>query len=295
MSDAARALYISQSAVSQGISEIENMYDVRLFDRLSKKLYITYAGKQLLDYATRIIGLCGAMEEEMRSSSVRRLVLGATLTVGTCIFSDIIAKYKKICPEIETRVIVQNTKEIEHGLLSGELDIALVEGMINNPEIIYEPAIQDRLVLVCNVDNPMADMASVPLSYLHKKPVILREKGSGTRESFEQAMIAGGYDLHCVWVSHNTEAIKNAVAGGHGMTVISYRLVQKEIAEGTLCACPITDFTGERTFALVYHKDKYISAYILDFMTLCREFESPAAARQTCAALGHTATQRSLT
>ncbi|MDR1731033.1 MAG: LysR family transcriptional regulator [Synergistaceae bacterium] len=273
MSDAAKELYISQSAVSQAIAEIESMYDVKLFDRLSKKLYITWAGERLFDCASPLVGLYDRMEEVMRSPSVRRLRLGATLTVGTCIFSDIVTMYKKIQPEVDIRVVVQNTKEIQRELLSGELDLALVEGTIDAAELIYEPVIRDRLVLVSGPDSPLTEKESVDLSYLHKKPVILREKGSGTRESFEQVMAANGYEIDCVWVCHNTDAIKNAVIDGHGLTVISYRLVQREISSGVMHACPITDYTGDRSFALVYHRDKNISPWFMDFMRICREYE----------------------
>ena len=272
MSSAAKNLYLTQPTVSQAIAEIEDLYQIKLFDRLSKKLHITPAGELLLDYANRIMPLYDKVDRMLRENNIRQISFGATLTVGTCIVSPLILQYKKDYPDIKINVVIENTHEIEAHLLDGELDLALVEGVISNPDIIYRPVMEDTLVLITSPQSALACKSSITYEELSRLPIIMREKGSGTRESFERCMEERGCSVNCVWTSHNTEAIKNAVIAGHGVSVISQRLVQKEIETGTLATCTIEGFNNRRVFAITYHKDKFLFSYYKDLIGLCSSF-----------------------
>ena len=272
MSQAAKNLYISQPTVSQAIAEIEAEYQVRLFSRLSKHLYITVSGEQLLEYAGRIIDLYNEMEQTMHSKQIVRLRLGASLTVGTSIFSQLLSAYQELHPEVETRVMVENTGELEDNLLHGKLDIALVDGQIKSPDILYEPVISDTLVFACRPDHPLSGRESVSARELDRLPMVLREERSSVRKTFESFMREQGCEVNCAWACHNTDTIKSAVAAGHGPTVISRRLIQRELDSGEMHACRIEDFPGTCTFALAYHKDKRLFLYFSDFLELCRKF-----------------------
>ena len=125
---AAKQLYIAQPTVSQVISDMEKSYGVKLFERLSKKLYITPQGERLLSYARHIVSLFDEMERSMRNSSAQVLLrVGATITVGSCVLSPIIRRYEELFPLSQVQVFVDNTRLIEEMLLESQLDVALVE------------------------------------------------------------------------------------------------------------------------------------------------------------------------
>lgn len=266
MSIAAKNLYISQPSVSQAISQLENFYAIKLFERLSKKLYITEPGKQLLSYARHIVALFDEMEENIKSTSNTLLKIGGTITVGTCVMSDIISRFNTNYPTIQTQILINNTSIIEEKILTNELDIGIVEGEIKSKEIICIPVIKDKLVLICNKTNTFANRNTVDLCELNNQPFILREQGSGTRELFENYMKNAGFIIQEKWVCNNSDSIKQAVIAGHGLSVISERLVRDEISADILKIVKINNVEFKRNFSVIYHKNKYISKYLKNFI-----------------------------
>ncbi|MBU3189782.1 LysR family transcriptional regulator [Clostridium bowmanii] len=266
MSLAAKHLYISQPSVSQAISQLENFYDIKLFERLSKKLYITEQGKQLLSYARHIVTLFDEMEENIKNKSNTLLKIGGTITVGTCVMSDIINCFNTKYPTIQTQILINNTSIIESKILTNELDIGIVEGEIKSKEIICIPVIKDKLVLICNKTNPFVNRNKVELSELNNQPFILREKGSGTRELFENLMKYAGFIIQEKWVCNNSDSIKQAVIAGHGLSVISERLIKNEVSADILKIVKINNVEFKRNFSVIYHKNKYLSQCLKDFI-----------------------------
>ncbi|HHY90320.1 MAG TPA: LysR family transcriptional regulator, partial [Clostridiales bacterium] len=139
MTAAAKKLYITQPSVSQAIAELEAHYHTRLFERLGRQLYITEAGKKLLSYARHILSLMEQAERELNDlSSSGTLRLGASMTIGTYLLSDMIKSFLSICPEVQILTTVDNTKVIEEMILSDQLDLALVEGPTHSADIVEE-------------------------------------------------------------------------------------------------------------------------------------------------------------
>lgn len=273
MSLAAKNLYISQPSVSQAISQIENSYGIKLFERLSKKLYITKSGTQLLSYARHIVSLYNEMEENIKNTSNTLLKIGGTVTVGTCVMSDIINRFNVKYPTIHTQVVINNTSIIESKILNNGLDIGLVEGKTKSKDIICFPVIKDKLVLICNKTNPFTNRNNIHLSELNNQPFILREKGSGTRELFENYMKNAGFVIQEKWVCNNSESIKQAVIAGHGLSVISERLVKDEISADKLQIVKINNVEFNRNFSVIYHKNKYLSQYLNKFIEILKSYQ----------------------
>jgi len=268
MSAAARALYISQPTVSQVITEIEAEYNLQLFERSNKRLHITEAGQRLVDYTEQIINLYTEMERVLRSKRTISIKIGATLTVGASVFSDLLLEYRKQHPNVEVSVVIRNTSEIEALLLAGKLDLALVEGSMASLSISYTPVMEDFMVLVAGAGHRFFGRESVCIEELHNEPFVLREKGSGTREFFETNMKNARVHLNCTWECLSMNAIKHAVIAGHGLTVISKRLIEEELARGLLWACDIKDYNNRRTFGLVHRKDRHLSPQLKGFIAL---------------------------
>lgn len=267
MSLAAEKLFIAQPTVSQAVSEIEQHYGVKLFERLSRKLYLTPDGERLLGYARHIVASFEEMELELQYAGQHPyLKIGATITVGACILPGLLGYFEAQCTPCVADAYIDNTRVIEEMLLKSELDIGLVEGRVKSPDLIARPVMEDELVLVCAPEHPLAGRESVRAEELQNQSFILREPGSGTRELFEQYLSDTGVTIHKKWICHSAEAIKNAVIGGQGLSVLSRRLVCEEVQKKKLCQIPFSDVRLTRPFCLIYHKNKFISPAIRRFL-----------------------------
>lgn len=270
MSGAAKKLFMAQPSVSQAIMELERHYGVVLFERLGRRLYITAAGKKLLDYARHIINLHEQLEREMRDLSSKGGVrIGASMTVGSCILVDMVKRFKQTSPGSNVESVVDNTSVIEEMLLLDQVDIGVVEGAVHSAELTVKPFMDDELVLVCAADHPWALTGEVDLKELEAADFIVREQGSGTRELFESVMAANEVKWKMVGVYNNAETIKNAVAAGLGVSVISRMAVENELEKGMLVAVQIRGMSFRRKFSIVHHKNKYISEAMKWFMDSC--------------------------
>ncbi|MBC5624441.1 LysR family transcriptional regulator [Clostridium sp. NSJ-49] len=263
MSEAAERLFISQPSVSQAIREIEDYYGVKLFERLSKKLYITESGELLLRYARHIVSSFDEMEADLKNSGQNIcLKIGSTVTVGTCILNDIISKFEEENKDISTKIIVNNTNVIESMLLHSNLDIGIVEGIVNNKDLVRIPICSDKLVLVSGKKHNFYYKDEINIEELSGQDMIFREKGSGAREIFDSILEENNIAVNEKWNSTNTEAIKNAVIGGQGLGILSTLIIQDEIKDGTLHIIPIKNIDISREICVVYHKDKFISNHL---------------------------------
>lgn len=189
MSLAAKELFISQPSVSQAIKEIEDYYGVKLFERLSRKLYITESGKMLLQYARHIVQSFDEMEINLRNMGESiALRIGATITVGTGILQPIINKFEEEQKNVSTKVEINNTNVIEQMILHSELDLGIIEGKVTNPDLIKIPIYRDRLVAIVGKSHPFYNKEFITVDQLSGKDLICREEGSGGRELFNEVL-----------------------------------------------------------------------------------------------------------
>jgi LysR family transcriptional regulator, transcriptional activator of the cysJI operon len=272
MTAAAEKLHIAQPSVSQTIAELESYYNVKLFERLGRKLFLTIAGQKLATYARHIINLSKEAEEEMREINRNGVLrIGASVTVGTCVLSDIIGEFVKRNSNVKIASVVNNTKIIEGMLLLDQLDIGLVEGKIQSQGILGEAFMNDELVLVCGSSHLFARKQRINSSELENLDFVIREEGSGTRELFESVMNSKGVGWQTYGVYNNAETIKMTVAAGQALSVMSRMTVQKEVKGHELVIVEIDDMVFTRQFNIVYHKNKYISSIFQKFIQLCKE------------------------
>lgn len=258
MSESATALGCAQPTVSQVIATIEREYGVRLFERLSRRLYLTDDGAYLLSYAQGILALYDEVDGNLGSYALPVVLrMGATITVGSSIMGSLVSRFEKENPLISVEVYVDNTETIGTLLAESQLDLALVEGQVTHPSLVAEEILPDSLVLVAAKDFPLAK--EVDLSDLEGLPFILREKGSGTRNMFVKLLEERGVTIREKWICHSSDAIISAVRSAQGLTVISRRLVASDLSEGILREVPIRGVNFARMFSLVFHKDKFFT------------------------------------
>lgn len=257
MSKAAENLFISQPTISQKIQEIENYYHIKLFQRFSKSLGISEEGEIFLEHANKVLMELETLDEiffyNKENINIR---IGTTLTIASTIapilFHDIQQKH----PHLHLQVYVDNTQSIENMLLDNQLDIAIVEGDIHSDMVVHQPIIEDQLALVCSCENELYQCDTVDPKQLQHQSFVVREKGSGTRAMLEQFMNIYKLAFHVTWQCHSWESVKQAVIFNHGLSLISLRLVEKELQEGLLHVVNIDNWKWDRNFSLCYHKNK---------------------------------------
>lgn len=256
MSAAANRLYLTQPTVSQTVRELEEHYHVKLFERLHKKLFITEEGRELLNLALMTVGNFDNLELSMQRFQERiPLRVGASLTVGTCLMSSVISDMEKNYPSLDIYSFVSNTAEIEQKLLRRELDAAVVEGIIESPELTAIPIVEDSLVLVCGKNHEFYSKNVVYASDLEGQRFAIREKGSGTRKLFEQYLSAHNIHIQTVWEANCPRTIMNAVICNNALAVISQRLVTHESLQGSVKVFRYETGEWDRHFKLVYLKN----------------------------------------
>ncbi|HBF4255584.1 TPA: LysR family transcriptional regulator [Clostridioides difficile] len=282
MSEVARNMYITQSSVSQAISEIEKEYGVKLFDRISKKLYLTEAGKKLLGYGRHLLAVNEEMNDCMKHCAKNiRIRVGATVTVGTCVISPIMLELYKVNPFIEPEVFVEDTRLIAKKLLNSELDIAIVEGKIKHPDIVTKSIINDNLVLICSHKHEFYKRDSIKVSELSNQPLIMRELGSGTRAQLEKQLKELKIPMNIRWSCYNSEAILRAVVDNFGIAVISELLIEDYLKKHLLWACDIEGINLHRTFDIVYHRSKFFTENISAFFDISVEYGKKQARKKS--------------
>lgn len=272
MSKAAKLLYISQPTISQKIQEIEDEYQVKLFERYSKTLFISEEGQTLLVKANQILNLYDEIEHIFTKTKQFPLKIGATLTIGSTLISPILKKLKDKYQDITFQVYIDNTNVIEEKLLNNTLDIALVEGTIINQDLIVEPVIKDQVVFVCAQDYPLNNVKVMSLTELSLHPFIDREQGSGTRNQLDECLKNNNIFLEPAWQCHSCESVKQAVLNGHGIALMPMKIIENEVIEKSIQVINVNNISIERDFSICYHKNKSINKKMQAFIKTCKNY-----------------------
>lgn len=274
MTGAAKRLHMTQPSVSQAIKELEVAYEVCLFERLGRRLYITPAGQSLLAYGRQILSLTAQAEQALHSFSRTTPVrIGASVTIGEIFLVELLQQLKSRHPAQEILSEIHNTSELEHMLLRDDIDLALVEGDVASPYLLSSPFMVDELVVVVPLACPLAQRPSISVQELCSLPLYLREEGSGTRDLFIHTMAQHHAAVRVAGSFNNTEALKKVVMAGLGATILSRRLVDEDIAAGRLALLPVDRVAFKRIFKVVCHKDKFITPPLQAVIQACQQHD----------------------
>lgn len=275
---AAKQLYIAQPAVSTAISEIEEYYGVRLFDRISRRLYITEAGKRFREYALHITSMFDDLETGMRNWDAQGILrIGASISIGSQLLPGYVGRFSSDHPGIDVRVRIGRTPVLEKCLLNNELDFALVEGTIQSKQLICEAYMEDELTVICPAGSLFIQGQIVSLSSFCKQRFLLREAESGTRQFFDHRMESIGCAVEPVWESASTSALINAVASGIGISVLPKRMVNTALHDGRVMSIQVAGLEFRRKCYIVCHQNKFITTSASAFMNMCRREPVPLA------------------
>ncbi len=280
VSRAADAVALSQSAASTALSELESQFNCRLFERVGKRLQINTLGEQLLPKAVELLDRTAEIEALLEGrTGLGVLRIGATLTIGNYLATLIVADFLQQHPEAKVQLKVHNTATIVEQVAGYELDLGLIEGSCRHPDLVTLPWVHDELVVFAAPDHPLVRQQNVPIETLMEERWILREQGSGTREVFEQALRPFHVEpaMRLRLELEHTEAIKRAVESGLGIGCISRLALRDAFRRGSLAPIntPMLDLT--RRFQFLWHRDKYHTAVLREFLTACQTMSAGAA------------------
>ena len=268
---ASNELAMSQSAASGALKELESRFDTQLFDRVGKRLKINPSGRALQTKAEELLQRASDLEATLiKQGEFGSIKVGATMTIGNYLFVDMFTEFKQKYPQANVDLSVGNTREIVDKVLNYQVDVGLIEGEVNEPDIDVIPWRNDEMVIVCSPNHPLADCAEeLTRDQLVQLDWIVREKGSGTRQTFERGMYGILQDLNYVLELEQIEAMKRAVTLNLGVSCLSKSSVEHEIKRGDLVELKVKDRQFTRYFYVVLHRDKFLTDDVEKWLDYC--------------------------
>lgn len=254
-SKCAELMHVSQPAVSRHIGEIEARYGMPLFSRGSSGVALTKAGQLFLSHAETLLSAYQKMDYDMDilgQAGRGSLSVGASTTIAMYLLPPVLASFMNISDGLDVSVLSGNSENVEQWLKDGKIDIGFVENASRKPWLYYERVMADELVLVAGTGGRYARTETVSMQELCTMPLVLREKGSGTREIVEKALAAHGISVENLEVAielSSTEAIKSFVRFSDAVAVVSVISIRHELSEGSLRIIDIDGLDMCREFA----------------------------------------------
>jgi DNA-binding transcriptional LysR family regulator len=258
---AAAALGVTQSAASAAIAALENLYEVKLFNRVGRSVELSEAGQIFLVEARAVLDRARLAQRALRTlggSATGHLDIAASQTIANYWLPRRLSVFHDRYPAIALNVVISNTRGVERAVVNGDADVGFVEGITHSPELLLDEVDHDQLALVVSAKRwPSLGVGGVDLAAV---PWVVREPGSGTRGVLEDMALGAGLqwsDLNVVLELPSNEAVREAVEAGAGATLISRHVVASALSAGTLRALPLD--VPPRSYKMVRHRKRHAS------------------------------------
>jgi DNA-binding transcriptional LysR family regulator len=279
---AARILYISQPTISTHIRQLEAELKTPLIIRTTKSVELTAKGQEVYGYAVSILDMKERMVRSCGGEKRKILQLGASTIPSAYVLPEVLPAFGQLHPDVYFVVHQGDSQSVADAIRDKVYDLGLIGMRCSVPGLECIPFCEDHMVFITPVSEPYLrlqeeqDPGSV-IRTLLKAPIILREKGSGSRKSadrFLAAMNVNEDDLNVTARINDQEAIKNMVAGGLGVSIISERAARNFRQEKRILAFPLPEGSASRTLCVICRKDFRRSDYAEDFIRfLTREYD----------------------
>jgi len=279
-SRAAEALFLTQPTVSEHVRALEDELGVQLLDRLGRGAAPTPAGQLLLGYARKLLTLAGEAQQAVDQFQGRvsgELVVGGSSIPGEYVLPALIGAFRTKHPEIAVSLLIGDSRVVQEWVEAGRVEIGIVGVRPTGRSLHSRQLMADELVVVVAPDHPWVGRAAITVEDIRHEPLILRERGSGSRDTLERALGAVGLDFgafRIVGEMGSTQAIKQAIRAGFGVSLISRRAVEDECRAGLLGCVSVRDLDVSRAFHLVTHRDRSRSPLAQAFLAFV-ESQSP--------------------
>lgn len=258
-SKASQLLFISQPAISKHIRNLEEQYATRLFERKGLAIELTEAGRMLLEKIIEVKAIQDQTEFEL--SAIKDLLqvkgtlkLGASTTVALYILPKVLSAFQSRYPHIVINLLNRNTEIVLQALLSGDINLGIVEGRSKRTQVSHRPFITDKVVAVCSRKSAIAKRKQYEIEEIKNLPLALREVGSGTLAALRAALEKKKIKMNALQVKARlggTEALKNFLIESDLLGFLPQRSVLKELEQGELVEIHFTELQIERNFYFI--------------------------------------------
>ena len=263
---AAEELYMSQPAVSLAIKEMEVYYGVRLFDRLSRKIFITDEGRRVYDVALQVVKNVDDLRDEISTGVIQNdLRIGGSMTIGSCYLPQILIDFKKDHQRTSVVSIIDNSSKLIDLILNHKLDLAIIEGPIFSDKLKSIVIRNDNLVLIIASNNPLSQKNIISLSDLQDQNFLLRDKDSGTRKIVDSLFLANNIIIEPKIESVSTISLIEAVRRNIGISIIPKQFLTI-VKKDNIIQRNIENMNFERAFTIIYPKNKHPNTMMNDFI-----------------------------
>ena len=257
---AAQALSVTQPAVSQHVKALEQELDVKIFDRSKGKIVVTRQGEMVIRCAQKIVGLANSLRQELKDSldNVEHLTIGITHTAESNPIAQALAKYSSEQSGITIKIITETISKLYEMLKSYELDMAILEGRMSDPDIRYLMLDTDYLVLAVSPNHPFARRSVVTLNELKKERLILRLPSSGTTNLFVAHLESNNMsinDFNVILEVDNAATIKDLVRRDFGVSILPRSVCLDELKKKKIEAIPVENLSMMREINIAYRSD----------------------------------------
>jgi LysR family transcriptional regulator, low CO2-responsive transcriptional regulator len=265
---AAEKLFITQSAVSHAIRELEEKAGTALFERLSRSVQLTSSGRLLLEEVLPILSSCEALDARIQGLDKEAPVhIVSSITIAAFWLPNVLRAYQEDWPDIPVHVEVVSAANAIELLRDGKADIALIEGAAAQGPFISTPFGSYPLYIVCAPDYPVKQR-ELTLQQFCAEKLLLREKGSAIRDTLDSALYLSGHAAQPAWTSVNSLALIEAAKAGLGITILPDVLVSEPLAQGKLISLSVQDLVLKNELIAVRHRDKYLTAPLKSLLSL---------------------------
>ena len=275
---AAGQLNLTQSAVSAAIGALEYRHDMKLFDRIGRRVALTQEGRVFLAEARALLVAAQRTEKvltDIGGLKTGRLIVAASQTTGNYWLPPRLARFAELYPGVAVRLTIGNTHEVAELAVAGEIDLGLVEGAVADPLLTVARIDDDELLVVAApalaAKLSGADAAATRQA-IQDAPWVAREKGSGTREAFEeliQSVAPPDHAPRVVLELPSNESLRTAVEAGAGLAVMSSLVARASIKAGALVQLPFS--LPKRPFYVLSHRQLYTSRAAKALLALMQE------------------------
>lgn len=271
-SKAATELFLTQPTISSHIKALEDDVGIRLLDRLGRDVVPTKAGEVLYKYSREIVRLKGnAIQElnEFKGNVKGSLIIGGSTIPGEYILPEYIAGFKKAHPEVAVALRLGDTQDITDMVMDGSVEMGVIGSKTDDKRIDCREFLKDELALVASVKHFKGIKNQIDIKDLKILPFIMREKGSGSRKALEETLRKNGVSIEGLNIAAevgSTEAVKQSVRAGIGVSFLSLFAVKDEIPRKTLRKISIKGFHVSRHFYIATDKARAISPICQSFI-----------------------------
>ena len=260
---AAATLNLSQPAISKSLAELERHLKLTLIDRSGRSLKLTDAGRALYERARELFGVERMAEQELRElRGLKRGVLriAASTTIATYMLPPFLGRFHLRHPRVRIQTASANTRSVLRMLLESRVDVALVEGPVSHASVEVHPWRDDELVVIAPPDHQLLARKDVDVAMLAKESFLVREPGSGTRVVSARALALHGVRLTNTMRVGGTEAIKQGVAAGLGLAIVSQAAAADQLALGKIAILSVNGLVIRRTLTQIKLRDRVPTA-----------------------------------